>query len=74
MPGENVMLAAACLQHALRGARESAHWSILPTPAAQDASGNAHLADAIAGLDPAVLASTVYLWNVERNIRLFGGA
>ena len=70
MPGENVMLAAACLQHALRGSREGAHWAVLPTPAEQDSSDNALLTDAIVKLDPTVLASTVYLWNVERSIRL----
>jgi hypothetical protein len=70
MPGENVMLAAACLQHALRGSREGARWRILPTPAEQDSGDNAHLIDAIAKLDPTVVAATVYLWNVERSLRL----
>jgi hypothetical protein len=69
-PGENIMLAAACLRHALRGSRESAHWDVLPTPADQDDSDNSHLSDAIAKLEPAVLACTVYLWNVERSLRL----
>jgi radical SAM superfamily enzyme YgiQ (UPF0313 family) len=70
MPGENVMLAAACLQHALRRDQEGAHWTILPTPVDQDISDNAHLSDAIVKLEPTVLAATVYLWNVERSIRL----
>ncbi|MCX5797618.1 MAG: B12-binding domain-containing radical SAM protein [Elusimicrobia bacterium] len=72
MPGENVMLAAAGLQHALRTSRECAAWSILPTPAEQDSSDNAVLADAIVKLEPTVVACTVYLWNVERSIRLLG--
>jgi radical SAM superfamily enzyme YgiQ (UPF0313 family) len=70
MAGENVMLAAACLQHALRSSWEGAHWAVLPTPADQDLAGNALLTEAIVKLQPAVLAATVYLWNVERSIRL----
>ena len=70
MPGENVMLAAACLRHALSSSKEGARWSVLPTPAEQDSSGDALLADAIVKLEPTVAACTVYLWNVERTIRL----
>jgi len=70
MPGENVMLAAACLRHALSSSKEGARWSVLPTPAEQDSSGDALLADAIVKLEPTVAACTVYLWNVERSLRL----
>lgn len=55
---------------AYQRSRECARWSILPTPAEQNVSGNALRSDAIVKLDPAVLACTVYLWDVERSIRL----
>lgn len=70
MPGENVMLAAACLRHALRSSPEGKRWSVLPTPAEQDSAGNELLIEAVARLEPDVLACTVYLWNVERTVRL----
>ena len=69
-PGENVMLAAACLQHALARSPEGAHWTVLPTPPTQDISDNARLVETLVARNPAVLASTVYLWNIERNLRL----
>lgn len=70
MPGENVMLAAACLRHALGRSPEGRRWSILPTPEEQDSAGNEQLVDAITKLAPTVVACTVYLWNVERTLRL----
>jgi hypothetical protein len=70
MPGENAMLAAAGLQTALERSREAPRWRVAPTPAAQDAAGNAALLEAIARAAPNVVAATLYLWNVERTLRL----
>ncbi|MFZ4396065.1 MAG: B12-binding domain-containing radical SAM protein [Kiritimatiellia bacterium] len=69
-PGENVMLAAACLHSALARAPEGQYWVLLPTPAAQDTADNATLLAAILTLRPDVLGATLYLWNVERTLRL----
>ncbi|MCX6998380.1 MAG: B12-binding domain-containing radical SAM protein [Kiritimatiellaeota bacterium] len=69
-PGENVMLAAAGLQSALARSSEGAHWEALPTPAAQDTADNATLLAAVLALEPDVIGATLYLWNVERTLRL----
>ena len=69
-PGENVMLAAACLQSALARSPEGAHWSALPTPVAQDTTDNAGILADVLTLRPDVIGATLYLWNVERTLRL----
>lgn len=69
-PGENVMLAAACLQSALARADEGSYWNTVPTPAIQDTADNATLLAAVADLRPDVIGATLYLWNVERTLRL----
>ena len=69
-PGENIMLAAAGLQNALARSPEGAHWETLPTPAAQDTADNAALLAAVLALEPDVIGATLYLWNVERTLRL----
>ena len=69
-PGENVMLAAACLQSALARSLEGPHWETVPTPATQDTADNASLLTAILALNPDVIGATLYLWNIERSLRL----
>jgi radical SAM superfamily enzyme YgiQ (UPF0313 family) len=69
-PGENVLLAAACLQSALARVPEGAHWQTLPTPAAQDTADNAGILADVLALCPDVIGATLYLWNVERTLRL----
>jgi radical SAM superfamily enzyme YgiQ (UPF0313 family) len=69
-PGENVMLAAACLGSALARDAEGRAWQVVPTPAAQDEADNAGLRAAVRALQPDVLAATCYLWNVERTLRV----
>jgi radical SAM superfamily enzyme YgiQ (UPF0313 family) len=69
-PGENVMLAAACLSSALARSTEGRAWQLLATLPAQDAADNRSLRALIKDLQPDVLAATCYLWNVERTLRL----
>ncbi len=69
-PGENVMLAAACLGSALARSDEGRHWQVLGTPALQECADNRSLAAAILQADPDAVAATLYVWNVERTLRL----
>lgn len=69
-PGENVMLAAACLTYALRRSPEARHWRLLAASAAQDKLADKPLLAHLAGLRPDAIAATAYLWNVERTLRL----
>lgn len=70
--GENVMLAAGGLKRALAGSVEGRHWEVLATPAAQDVADNAGLLSAVERLEPHAIGATLYLWNVERTLRLLG--
>ena len=67
---EDVMLAGQYLAHALRSAGETAFYDSCFLPAEADGLGDAALMDAVRRLDPAVIAFTLYLWNVERAIYL----
>ncbi len=69
-PGENVMLGAACLQSALLRTTEGQQWELLPTPAAQETADTATLLAAVLALKPDVIGATLYLWNIERTLRL----
>jgi len=69
-PGENTMLAAACLAAALGRSRESRHWIPLDAAAAQDGMADGPLLDHLVSLAPDVIAATCYLWNVERTLAL----
>ena len=69
-PGENVMLAAACLTYALRRSPEARHWRLLDASAAQDNLADTPLLAHLAALRPDCIAATAYLWNVERTLRL----
>jgi len=64
------MLAAACLQGALARSAERTHWDLLQTPATQDAADNSSLLAAVRTLRPDVIGATLYLWNIERTLRL----
>jgi len=69
-PGENTMLAAACLTAALERSPEIKHWTILPTPPEQDTGSDQALLGAIVKIQPDVIAATCYLWNIERTLHL----
>ncbi len=67
---ENVPLAAAYLQHAAERAGEDRHYRFDRLPAGlEDADGPA-LAAYLAARRPAVLAISLFLWNIERSLRL----
>jgi len=60
----------ACLRAALERSTEAAHWTVLETPAGQDAEADACLTRRLAALRPDALASTCTLWNIERTLRV----
>lgn len=67
---ENVPLAAAYLQYAAEQAGEDKHYEFtrLPEPALD--ADNATLLTTVIALNPSVIACTLYLWNIERTLRL----
>jgi radical SAM superfamily enzyme YgiQ (UPF0313 family) len=69
-PGENVMLAAACLTHALRRTPEARYWRVLDAADAQDNLADEPLLAHLENLRPDCIAATCTLWNVERTLRL----
>lgn len=67
---ENVAMAAFYLSHAVERSSESKHWRMfLPDFQTLEKSDSALLA-VMARWKPDVLALTLYLWNVERSLRL----
>jgi radical SAM superfamily enzyme YgiQ (UPF0313 family) len=69
-PGENTMLAAACLTAALERSSEGTHWTILPTPPEQETGSDQTLLNVIVHMQPEVIAATCTLWNIERTLHL----
>ncbi len=69
-PGENVPLAAAFLQSALKRSKEGARWACPPAPEALNTAGNATCLRLLEALRPDVIGATLYLWNIERTLRL----
>jgi radical SAM superfamily enzyme YgiQ (UPF0313 family) len=69
-PGENTMLAAACLTASLERSQESRYWTLLPTPPEQEAGSDQTLLEAILQAEPDVIAATCTLWNIERTLHL----
>jgi uncharacterized Fe-S cluster-containing radical SAM superfamily protein len=69
-PGENVMLAAACLEAALARSTESREWTVVSAGDAQDRLSDGLLLDHLAACAPDCVAATCYLWNVERTLHL----
>jgi hypothetical protein len=67
---ENVPLAAAYLQFAAEQAGEGAHYDFIRLPESAHNAGNLSLLATIATLSPDVIAGTIYLWNIERTLRL----
>lgn len=69
-PGENTMLAAACLTASLERSPETKHWTLLPAPHEQDTGSDHALLHAIVQAQPDVIAATCALWNIERTLDL----
>jgi radical SAM superfamily enzyme YgiQ (UPF0313 family) len=69
-PRENVPLAGIYLQYALGRSGERAHYAGRFLPASADDLDNDALVDRIVARRPAVLACTLYLWNIERTLRV----
>jgi len=67
---ENVPLAAAYLQYAAEQAGEGQFYSFARLPDALLTADNFTLLDEIVKRAPAILACTLYLWNIERTLRL----
>ncbi len=67
---ENVPLAAATLQYAAEQAGEGAYYEFIRLPESAQDAGNQSLLDTMTRLAPDVLAGTLYLWNIERTLRL----
>ena len=67
---ENVPLAAAYLQYSAEQAGEDAYYQFAQLPASAGAHDNAALLKQILHLNPDLIACTLYLWNIERTLRL----
>lgn len=67
---ENVPLASAMLQYAAEQAGEGAYYEFIRLPESAQDAGNQSLLEAVTRLAPDVLAGTLYLWNIERTLRV----
>ena len=66
---ENLQLAATYLRHAMEQSPEGPFHRVVTIPNA-DELDDRHLLAAIARAKPAVIAATLYLWNIERTLDL----
>jgi radical SAM superfamily enzyme YgiQ (UPF0313 family) len=69
-PGENNMLAAACLTAALERSETGKQWTVLPALSEQETGSDQILIKAMVNARPDVIAATCYLWNIERTLHL----
>jgi tRNA A37 methylthiotransferase MiaB len=67
---ENVPLAAAYLQYAAELAGENAYYSFHQLPASSFSFDNQTLLASILAETPDVVVCTLYLWNIERTLRI----
>lgn len=67
---EQIPLAGIYLQAALERSSERAWFQALPLPVNLYQLDDTHLACAICRLQPAVVACTLYLWNIERSLHV----
>ncbi len=67
---ENMPLAAAYLAHAATRAGETRWYRPARLSATDELLDNAHLTGRLLNRQPAVIAATLYLWNVERTLRV----
>ena len=69
-PHENVPIASLYLRHAARRADEARHYTTIRLPNGAAMADNATLLRIIDELRPDVIAATLYLWNIERTLRI----
>ena len=69
-PGENNMLAAACLTATLERSETGKQWTVLPALSEQETGSDQTLITALVKAQPDVIAATCYLWNIERTLHL----
>jgi hypothetical protein len=69
-PRENFPFAGAYLDHALKRSPEAPFYSSSCSPVEWDELDTHHLADAILATGADIIACTLYLWNIERTLRL----
>lgn len=69
-PRENIPMGAVYLAHAVRCAPVGRAFDVAFLPPQSDDSDNATLASEIAAVRPDVIACTLYLWNIERTLRI----
>jgi len=67
---ENIPLAAAYLQYAAELKGEQAYYEFHQLPESASTKDNPALLDEILHLAPDVIACTLYLWNIERTLRI----
>jgi hypothetical protein len=67
---ENLHLAAAYLAYAAERAGEQAHYALGDTPPALEQCDDRRLAQLIVAQRPDVIVATLYLWNIERTLRV----
>ncbi len=67
---ENVMLAAAYLTAALERCEEGGAWETRTLGNVQESGDNAHVLKALLAAKPDVVVVTLYVWNVERSLRV----
>ena len=69
-PNENLLLAAAYLQHAAEQSKERRYHQFFRIPGSLQNGSTAELIAHIEGIQPDVIAATLYLWNIEWTLRL----
>lgn len=69
-PQEHLRLAGIYLRSLLERSAESRHFEALCLPDAAYRLDDDHLLKAIARLQPALVACTLYLWNIERSLHV----
>ena len=67
---ENVPLAALCLDQTLKNAGLQKRVESLFLPPDSDDAGNRRVVEMIADIQPDIIAASVYLWNIERTLRV----
>jgi len=67
---ENILLAAAYLQYAAELTGEAANYKFLPMPDSACSLDNLVLLKEILNQKPDIIVCTLYLWNIERTLRV----